>query len=177
MAFQGQTIVNARTGQRMTFVELTEAVLRIETVNPPTEAREPVHLHPRQESGAAVSAGVLVFEVAGEQREVGPGDAITIPAGTPHRFWNGGDTDAHAIQTFRPALNIAAFFETFAALAEQGKLDAKGMPSLLQLAAMIPVFSDEIRATSPPWPLQRALAAVLGPLARARGLQAAIELA
>jgi len=177
MAFEGQTITNARTGQRMTFVELNDDLLRIETVNPPTDAREPVHVHPCQKSGAAVSAGLLVFEVAGERREVGPGDSITIPVGTPHRFWNGGESDAHAIQTFQPALNIAAFFETFAALAAQGKLDAKGMPSTLQLAVMIPEFSREIRATSPPWVIQRALATVLGPVARARGLSATIKLA
>ncbi len=42
---------------------------------------------------------------------------------------------------------------------------------------MIPAFSDEIRAIAPPWPIQRAFAAVLGPVARARGLQATIELA
>jgi len=177
MAFEGQTITNARTGQRMTFVELNDDVLRIETVNPASQAREPLHVHPAQESGAAVSEGMLVFEIAGVQRNVGPGESVTIPAGAAHRFWNDGETDAHAMQTFRPALNIAAFFETFAALAAQGKLNANGMPSTLQLAAMIPVFADEIRATAPPWPVQRALAAVLGPVARARGLQAAIELA
>jgi len=176
VAYEGQEIANARTGQRMTFVELNADVLRIETVNPPTDAREPVHIHPCQESGAEVSEGSLIFEVAGEQREVGPGESITIPAGTPHRFWNGGESNAHAIQTFRPALNIAAFFETFAALAADNKLDAKGMPSLLQLAVMIPVFGDEIRATSPPWPVQRALALALGPIARARGLKPAIAL-
>ena len=120
---------------------------------------------------------MLVFEIAGEQRDVRAGESITIPAGTPHRFWNGGEEDAHAIQTFRPALNIAAFFETFAALAARGKLNADGMPSPLQLAVMIPTFADEIRATTPPWPIQRAFAAVLGPVARARGLQATIDLA
>jgi len=43
------------------------------------------------------------------------------------------------------------------------------MPSLLQLAVMIPVFADEIRTTRPPWPVQRAAAAVLAPVARRRG--------
>src|ERR1700742_59215 len=51
---QGEQISNPRTGQRMTFVEMSEDLLRIETVHPPSEDREPLHVHPRQESGAEV---------------------------------------------------------------------------------------------------------------------------
>ncbi len=39
MAREGQEIVNPRTGQRMTFVELREDLLRIESVNPPSAFR------------------------------------------------------------------------------------------------------------------------------------------
>jgi quercetin dioxygenase-like cupin family protein len=171
MAFEGQEIVNPRTGQRMRFDRLSADELRIDTVNPPTGTREPVHIHPEQESGAQVSAGVLVFEVAGERRRVEPGESITIPAGTPHRFWNDGDQDALAVQWFRPALDIAAFFETLFALAGADLLDEGGTPKILQLAVMVPEFSAEIRPVSPPWPVLRALTAVLGPVARRRGYQ------
>jgi quercetin dioxygenase-like cupin family protein len=177
MAYEGQSFVNVRTGQRMTFVELRDEVLRVETVNPVSSAREPLHVHPKQESAAEVSSGALVFEIEGSQRRVGPGEAVTIPAGAPHRFWADGDEDAHAIQTFRPALDIASFFETFAALAAEGKLSDKGMPGPLQLAAMIPVFGCEIRPVRPPWPIQRAFAALLGPVARARGIRPKLALA
>ena len=51
------------------------------------------------------------------------------------------------------------------------------MPGLLQLAVMIPEFGDEMRTTQPPWPLQRTLAAVLGPVARRRGYRPTRELA
>jgi mannose-6-phosphate isomerase-like protein (cupin superfamily) len=170
VAHQGQTIVNQRTGQRMTFVEMTEDVLRIESVNPAGVAeREPLHLHPRQESAAEVSGGELVFEVEGERRVVGPGESITIPAGAVHRFWNEGAGDAHSIQAFRPALQTAAFFELLFQLANEDKLDAEGMPKLLQLAVMVPEFGDEIRPVKPPWPVLRVLTAALGPIARARG--------
>jgi hypothetical protein len=46
------------------------------------------------------------------------------------------------------------------------------MPGLLQIAVLIPVYADEIRPTSPPWLVQRAVAAVLGPVARRRGYRA-----
>lgn len=159
----------------MRFVELTEEVLRIDSVNPPGDRTEPVHSHPNQESGAELVSGSLVFEVDGKERRVGPGESITIPAGTPHRFWNDGDEDARSVQFFRPALDIASFFETFFALAERGDLDEAGMPSLLQIAVMAPEFADEIRPASPPWPVVRLLGLVLGPIARARGYQARLE--
>jgi len=153
----------------MTCVRISEQELRIDSVNPPTDEREPSHVHPKQESGAELVSGSLVFEVDGVERRVGQGESIRIPTNTRHRFWNDGDEDAHSIQFFRPALDIASFFETFFTLAERGQLDAKGMPSLLQLAVLVPEFSDEIRTVSPPWPVTRAMTAVLGPVARRRG--------
>jgi hypothetical protein len=175
MAHEGQRISNPRTGQRMTFLELREELLRIDSVNPDNGAeREPGHLHPKQESGAEVISGSLMFEVDGTRSRVGPGESISIAANTPHRFWNEGDEDAHAIQFFKPALDIASFFETFFALAQQEKLDDKGMPRPLQLAVLIPEFADELRPLSPPWPVLKTIAAVLGPLARARGYRGRI---
>jgi len=174
MAREGQQISNPRTGQRMTFLEVSEDLLRIDAVNAVTEEREPLHVHPRQESGAELISGSLVFEVEGVQRKLAPGDSISIPANAPHRFWNDGDEEAHSIGFFRPALATADFFETLFALAATDKLDAKGMPRPLQLAVMVPEFENEIRPVSPPWPVLRAAAAVLGPLARARGYRARV---
>ncbi|MEA2403399.1 MAG: hypothetical protein QOE08_46 [Thermoleophilaceae bacterium] len=165
-------IVNPRTGQRMTFVGESPDCLEIESVNPPTNLPEPEHVHPTQESGCRVTSGVLRFSVSGAERAVRAGESITIPANTPHFFWNNGTEDAYAVQWFRPALKTRTFFETLFALAQDGKLDAKGMPSALQIAAMIPFFADEIRPTRPPWALQRAVGAVLGPVARRRGYRA-----
>ncbi len=169
MAHVGQEIRNPRTGQRMTFVELEPEELRIDSVSPASGEREPLHVHPKQESGAKLLSGSLVFEVDGAQRRLEPGEAISIPADTPHRFWNDGEQDAHWSGYFRPALASAEFFETLFALAGEGKLDAKGMPRPLQLAVMVPEFADEIRPLSPPWPVLRVVAAILAPLARARG--------
>jgi Cupin domain len=153
----------------MLFITQRPDLLEIQTVNPPESVREVEHVHPRQESGARVTSGSLRFSIDGVERTVGPGESITIPPGTPHHFWNDGDSDAHAVQWFRPALKTRAFFDTYFALARDGKLDERGMPHLLQLAVMIPEFSEEIRVTRPPWTVQRAMAALLAPVARRRG--------
>jgi mannose-6-phosphate isomerase-like protein (cupin superfamily) len=168
----GDEIANSRTGQRMVFQTITHELLEIETWNSPHVPPELEHVHPRQTSGARVLAGTLRFRVRGSERDVGPGESIAIPAGVPHHFWNPGDQDAHAIQFMRPSLNTVAFFETYFALARDGKLDEKGMPNLLQLTVMLPVFKDEIRPTSPPWPLLRTTAALIAPFARLLGYRA-----
>jgi quercetin dioxygenase-like cupin family protein len=175
MPREGQKIVNPRTGQQMRFVQMRDDELRIESVNPPTDEREPEHVHPKQESGADVLSGSLVFEVDGIPRRVGPGESITIPANTPHRFWNESEDQVRSVGFFRPALEIAAFFETYFELARRGQLTEGGDVPLLQVAAMVPVFSDEIRLTHPPWPIVRFVSALLGPIARRRGYRGRLQ--
>jgi quercetin dioxygenase-like cupin family protein len=172
MTVVDREIHNPRTGQRMRFIDNDEpagTLLRIETVNPPTATAEPEHVHPLQESSARVISGTLRFSLAGREHRLGPGETISIPAGTPHFFLNDGSEDAVAIQEFRPALNTAELFTTLFGLAERGKIDARGMPSLWTLVRLGPRFADEIRATSPPWPVQRVAFFLLGPIARLRG--------
>ncbi len=168
-----QEIFNPRTGQSMRFMQTAAdtdgALLQIESVNPPTAVAEPEHVHPRQESRARVIEGDLRFVVEGQEQRLGPGEAITIPVGTPHYFVNDGNADAVSVQEFRPALRTADFFRSLFDLARRGELDEHGMPSLLRLAVLAPTFADEIRVVSPPWPVQRAAFALLAPIARLRG--------
>jgi hypothetical protein len=145
----------------------------IDTFNPPsTSIPEPEHVHPFQQSSAEVISGSLRFRVNGEEHSVGPGEFISIPANTPHHFWNDGAEEAHSIQEFRPALKTDQFFEAFFGLAQDGKLNEKGLPPLLQLAVMVPHFGDEIRLTSAPWGLQKAFFGALAPVGRLLGYRA-----
>ena len=164
-------ITNSRTGQQMRFLRAPheEDVLRIESLNPPTGIAEPTHVHPRQESRVEVLQGELIHVIDGSEHRLGPGDTLTIPAGVPHCFRNAGEVDAVSVQEFRPALKSERLFRTLFGLANAGELNDRGMPSLLRLAVLAPAFGNEIRVTRPPWPLQRAVFAVLAPVARLRG--------
>jgi quercetin dioxygenase-like cupin family protein len=174
MAQAEDVILNPRTGQIMRFLQTAAssggALLQIETVDPPGTG-DPEHVHPRQETSAEVLSGALHFLVDGAVRIVRAGEKIVIPANTPHHFWNEGPGDAVAIQEVRPALRTEEFFRTYFNLAREGKLDEDGMPSILQLALLVPEFHEEMRPTSPPWPLLRMLAALLAPVAKLRGYQ------
>jgi quercetin dioxygenase-like cupin family protein len=179
MAQAGETIENPRTGQRMTFLQTgadtNGELLRIECFSPATGVDEPEHCHPLQESRAEMIAGTLRFRVRGQISELGAGEANTIAAGAAHSFGNYGNEAAHWIAEFRPALRTDVFFEALFDLAARGQLNERGMPSLLQLAVSVPAFAQEIRVTRPPWPVQRLLFAILGPIARRRGLTSSFE--
>jgi quercetin dioxygenase-like cupin family protein len=162
-------IRNPRTGQTMRFAPGAGDSLVIETVNPPAQVHEPQHVHPCQVSHVRMVSGCLRFTVDGAERDLGPGEELTIPAGVPHRFANHGDVDAVAVQEFRPALRTEEFFRTYFALAERGEIGDSGRPSLLRMAILGPRFAREIRVTTPPWPVQRITFAVLAPIARLRG--------
>ncbi|MBS0299937.1 MAG: cupin domain-containing protein [Proteobacteria bacterium] len=176
MAKQGDQIINARTGQKMIFLqtgkETNGQLLEIESFNPRSDMREPMHVHPKQESAARVLSGKLHFLVNGNEQVVGAGERIVIPAGAPHCFWNDDDTEAHSVQQFTPALHIDEFFESFFALANDNKLSKAGMPPFLQLPLMGLKHRNEIRVTSPPWAVQLLTYILLAPLCYLLGYRA-----
>ena len=149
----GDEIENKRTGQRMKFLVTAEEsggkLLRQEMHSPPGPF-EPAHVHPEQVSAAEVLSGALLFVVEGREVRLGPGSRLEIPAGARHTFRNEGSDEAHWIGEFRPALRIAEFFETLFVLSQRDELDGHGMPSLLQIALLVPVFGREIRLAPPP---------------------------
>ncbi len=173
MAHAGQTIVNPRTGQTMTFRRTAGdtggELLEIECHHEAHGPAEPEHTHPYQETRFEVLAGSVRFRIDGNERSAGPGEVVTIPAGAAHFFWNDGQETARYIQEFRPALRIERFFEVLFQLAREGKLKKDGMPQTLALAVLVPVMGNAIRPTNVPWPVLRTLAWALGPIARVRG--------
>lgn len=174
-----QTITNPRTGQRMIFHHTGEdtngAFVEIESFNPASAEREPEHIHPKQESSAQVLSGVLHFSIDGKTRIVGPGEKVTIPPGVPHFFWNEGPAEAHSIQRFSPALSIDRFFKSYFALAEDGKLNQKGIPPLLILSRLSLKYQNEIRIVKPPWLIQKILFSALAPAGRVLGVSKKYE--
>lgn len=60
----------------------------------------PEHRHDNEQAGLVV-AGTVVFTVAGETRELGPGGTWRIPGGVPHSVEAGSD-GATVIDVFSP---------------------------------------------------------------------------
>lgn len=179
MIHKGDTIVNVRTGQKMTFLatwaETNGTHLKIDCVSPASSEREKSHVHPYQENRFTIVKGGLHFTINGKDQLANVGDVISIPKNVPHSFYNSGNTDAHYIQEFFPALKIDRLFETFFVLAREGKLNKSGTPNILRTALILLNFEKEIRVTQPNWILQKTTFQLLAPIARLMGYKAFYE--
>jgi hypothetical protein len=133
------------------------------------------HVHPRIQERFVVIAGTLGTRVGGIERTLRAGEEATATPGTPHDWWNAGDTEASVLVEVdgpdEQATRFEAMIATIFGLANDGRTNAKGMPAPLQLALLAREFQDVIRFTHPPQALQRPLFAVLGAMGQMRGLR------
>ena len=169
----GDTIHNPVTGERIVFRQTAaetggEAVV-IETFVQPGGFVAAAHVHPSQEERFQVLRGTVGFKVGGDTQVVGPGSRLTVPAGTPHKFWNAGDDLAQFVCEIRPALQFESLLSTMFALAGDGKTNRKGMPNPLRLAVIANAHFDTVRLPFPPAVLQRMALAMGAPLGRLLG--------
>ena len=166
MAQPERTLDNPVTGERLVFRRTTAdtngEALEYELVFKPQGFVVQEHLHPHQSERHEVIAGELGLCLPGGKQVLRAGDAVDVPAATPHRLFAVGDERVHALFELRPALRSEELLRRFFRLAQEGKVNAKGMPGLLELALIARDFEPEGYATKPPLAVQRAL---LGPLA------------
>ena len=111
MARAGDTVENAATGERITFVSIDDELLVMDAVWPRPGHRAVEHVHPGREERWRVVAGQATCRIGAEEVEAGPGDAVVAPAGTPHLAWNAADGEVRLRIEMRPALRWAEFTE------------------------------------------------------------------
>jgi quercetin dioxygenase-like cupin family protein len=173
MIHAGDSIENPVTGERIVFRQTSretggEAVV-IETYVKPNGFVAAAHVHASQEERFQVLTGSVGFKVGRKKIVAGPGQRLTVPAGTPHKFWNAGDETAHFVCEIRPALQFESLIETMFALAADGKTNRKGMPNPLRLAVIAHAHFDTVQLPFPPAILQRLALAMGSPLGKAFG--------
>ncbi|MDA0168559.1 cupin domain-containing protein [Solirubrobacter taibaiensis] len=131
------------------------------------------HLHPAMQERFEVIAGELATKVDGVTRTLRPAEFVTVRAGVWHDWWNESDEPVDVlIELTPPTPRFELAIATGFGLANAGRTNAKGLPSLLQAALMGAEFSDVLVRRSPPALVQRIAFAILGPIARRRGLKA-----
>jgi quercetin dioxygenase-like cupin family protein len=170
MARAGDKLINPVTGMTLVFRKTGKktngALLEVDAFYRPNSSRPLEHYHPQQEEHFEVVTGTMQVLLNGHEQTLAAGDILIIPPNTPHAMWNAGSEETHLIWQTRPALNTERLFETLYALARDGKVDAKGVPNLLQGVALAREFHQEYRVTRPPRFVQTLLFTLLGPVAR-----------
>jgi mannose-6-phosphate isomerase-like protein (cupin superfamily) len=136
------------------------------------------HVHDHFVERFQVREGEVGFQVAGDERVARASDGtLEVPAGTVHDWWNAGDGVAHvrveveatATATGQPAARFASMIEALWSLGALGRVNAKGLPDPLWLAAIAREYSDAIRFVKPPAVVQTVLFAPLAAIARRTG--------
>ena len=123
----------------------------------------PLHFHQTFDEVFVVSSGTLSVQLEDSVRTLGPGETLTIPAGTPHRPFN--ETDQPVVL----ASDTPVMPQRFAACLVQlyPVLDAGGPSVPLQMSVLDPGCDTHL--ADAPAPVMVALRWGLGPLARLLG--------
>lgn len=115
-------------------------------------------------------AGAAAFTIEGAERVLGAGQTVEVPAGTSHTFRNAGADEMRVLFEFRPAPeSTERFYELYFGFAQEGRVNSKAVPGLLDIALVWPLVSDHAVLAKPPGWVQHALFRVLLPIARAGG--------
>jgi len=170
MARTGDTLINPVTGMRLRMLQASSdtggALLAMEATYRPGSPEPPEHLHPSQEERFEMIEGSMRVRLTEGLRDLRAGETLVVPAGVRHSMWNAGGTEARLRWETRPALRTEYFFEEIFALAAQGRVNARGVPGLRDLAVLMPKYASEIRVTHPPQFVQRVVFGVARLVAR-----------
>lgn len=176
MSKSNHTITNPTIGHRITFLQTPEqtnnTLLQIEydVERPESEPAIPLHKHLKCEERFETISGKLGVVLDGKEQLLNEGEAVTIPPGTPHTFWNAGQGELRFITDVRPPGDLQTYWETVFGLAQDGKVNKNGLPNLLQLAVVAPLADSY--APNVPVPVMKGMVAVLGGIGRLLGYKA-----
>src|SRR3954454_22717291 len=94
--------------------EATGGTLTLLVDRPPVGWSLPPHRHRNESETIHVVAGRFELIVAGERRELGPGDSAHVPRGVLHQGGNIGDEAGQRVVVFAPA-GVEGWFRAVAA--------------------------------------------------------------
>jgi quercetin dioxygenase-like cupin family protein len=147
-----RTFRNPKTGETITFLktarETNGELFRMGYTMAPHAAIADEHCHPYQEMRIEVTSGALSCRVDGREHTLRAGESMTIPAGAWHFQSNNTEEQVHAIEEYRPALQMEEFFQVLIGWANDGKTSEAGMPSPLRAAVLHRYFKRSIRSSS-----------------------------
>lgn len=173
MSKSGEVYENPVTGERCVVRIGTEEsageLIVIDLYLRPGAAVAGEHVHPALEERFTVLRGKVGFRLSGVEIVAEHNVPLIISPGVPHDWWNAGPDEAHVRVEIRPGARFEAMIRNAFGLAQDGKVDKKGMPNFLQLALFAREFDDVIQFTRPPRFVQKILFAFLTPPARLLG--------
>ena len=87
---------------------VSESFVIADWTDPGTHPGRPIaglHLHRSDDEAWIVLEGRLGFRVREQEREVGAGDSLLVPRGTPHSYWNPTAEPARYLLVMTPQIH------------------------------------------------------------------------
>jgi quercetin dioxygenase-like cupin family protein len=173
MAYPGKEINNLKTGQSIRFIQTAKdtqgQLLEMESSWKPFSKEPAPHFHPRQEETFTVISGEITVRINGEVIRLAAGEQLFIPKNTVHSMWNSSAAKAVVNWKVAPALETEDLLETATGLANDGKTNKDGTPSLLQAALLMERYKEEFRLAKPSPFIQTLVFTSLRPFAMMAG--------
>jgi len=156
-----RTVENG-AGETLVFLG-TESMPEGERINITGSARRgagpPMHVHYLQDEIVTVEAGRVGYQVLGqEQKFAGPGETIAWPAGTAHRWWNAGDTEARMTGWCTPPGNVEYYLT---GIFDSMKQNSGKRPNVFDAAFLMTRYKSEFAMVDIPKPVQKILMPLL----------------
>jgi len=109
----------------------------------------PLHYHKAFSEQFQVQEGVLYIQIGKGKQTLNVGESVTVPAGTPHRFYNKTNDKVKFHITLKPGhTGMENFIKIFYGLASDGLTDKKGKPKDFAHLAVALIISD---SNAPGW--------------------------
>jgi len=125
---------NRHTGERLELRRVRidgETCLELRGSLPPHSEGPPRHVHLEEHEEGVVHEGVLTAEVDGVRVQAGPGDRVTLPRGSVHRWWNEGDVTLAFTGVARPLVDLDRYLQAVFEVVNAGP---PGRPPLVYMA-------------------------------------------
>jgi quercetin dioxygenase-like cupin family protein len=172
---RGEVFTNPRTGERAVVVTDPEGspdrTLVAHLFVRPGGRVAAAHVHPGSTERFHVLAGRVAFRIDGEDTVLDAGQTREVPPGTVHDWWQVGEEEAQVLVEVAPGDRFVRVVTTTFGLAREGRVDARGLPHLLQAAVTSSAYRDTVVFDSPPPRVQRVLFGALAPVGRLLGRQ------
>jgi quercetin dioxygenase-like cupin family protein/uncharacterized protein YndB with AHSA1/START domain len=157
-------------GLALEFVRTAEQtggeLLEMEVTGSPRGFLAQRHVHPEQVERIEVMSGTLKVAMNGREHVLSEGDAIEVPAGTPHTQVPAGDGPGRVRIEVRPAGRTEAFMRRAAELCREGQFTSRGFPRPVAGAELVLEFGEAGHAAIPSRRVQRTIAGLVLGLAR-----------
>ena len=130
-------------------------------------AGPPMHVHHLQDEIVQVEAGRVGYQVLGQEaRFAGPGETVAWPAGTPHKWWNAGDTEARLTGWCIPPGNVEYYLSSlFVSMKQHGGK----RPGFFDAAFLTTRYKSEFAMVDMPKPVETIVIPLLYGLGRVLG--------